>query len=525
MPAADSGYAAGVVTTAVRETGRKYEIADGAELPRWSGLSGADGLDGPEEQELEVVYYDTDGLRLAGAGVTLRRCGAGDESAWHLSLPLGDGRHDEVRVGDRRAGRRTRARAPRPPSELLALTRVFTRGAAVAPVAELSTARRRWRLTDGRGRLLVEVLDDRASARTLDASNSSTSWRELGVELGEHGDPGLLVRLERRLLDAGVRPSDAPPDLVRVLGDRLPASAPVPRPGRKAELADVVLAYLHEQAEAIHRGDPLVRQDVPDAVHKMRVATRRMRSALQAYGRVVDRAATRGLTDELKWLAGVLGTARDLEVLRARFTGAVDDVPDDLVLGPVRARFTRYFSGREDDAHRELVAVLDGDRYLALLDAIDALLADPPLTRHAHRAARRALPALVGRAHRRAARHMREADRHPQGPERDTELHEARKAAKRLRYATEAAVPVLGAPAEKLVKRVKDFQQLLGDHQDAVVARPVLREIAAQAHLDGENGFTYGLLHEQETGGTRLSESEVDDVWRALHRRARKLTG
>ena len=70
-----------------------------------------------------------------------------------------------------------------------------------------------------------------------------------------------------------------------------------------------------------------VRQDVPDAVHQMRVAIRRMRSALQAYGGIVDRAATRKLTDELRWLAGVLGEARDLEVLHVRFTHAWTSCP------------------------------------------------------------------------------------------------------------------------------------------------------------------------------------------------------
>jgi CHAD domain-containing protein len=77
------------------------------------------------------------------------------------------------------------------------------------------------------------------------------------------------------------------------------------------------------------------------------------------------------------------------------------------------------------------------------------------------------------------------ADRLPPGDERDTEWHEARKAAKRLRYAGEAAAPALGKPAKKLVKRVKQVQELLGDHQDAAVARPVLREIGIAAHWTG----------------------------------------
>jgi len=505
------------MATTVRETERKYEAGDGVELPGWAGLAGVEGLAGPEEQTLEAVYYDTPDLRLAGAGVTLRRRRGGDDAGWHLKLPLGGDSRDEVRVGGGREGRRT------PPADLVALTRVFTRGEGLAPIAELSTRRRRWRLTDNDGRLLIEVVDDHVSAHTLGASTSALRWREVEVELAGHGDPGLLDRVERRLLKAGVRRSDARSKLARVLGERLPAPASTPRLDRKTPVGEVVLAYLREQAEAIQWGDPAVRQEAPDAVHQMRVAIRRMRSALQAYGRVIDRSATRDLTSELKWLAGVLGDARDLEVLHARFTHAVQMLPDELVLGPVQARLTRFFAGRDADAHAALIAALDSDRYLALLAAIDRLLADPPLTRRAHATARRELPALVGRAHRRVAAHVEVADRLTAGDERDLQWHEARKASKRLRYAAEAAAPVLGKPAKRLVKQIKHVQELLGDHQDAVVARPVLREIGIAAHLDGENGFTYGMLHQQQTEAGRLHEGDITPAWKELRRSVRNL--
>src|SRR6185295_19941851 len=100
----------GAVTTVVRETERKYELADGVELPGWDGLVGVEALVGPEEQALEAVYFDTEDLRLARAGVTLRRRRGGHDAGWHLKLPVrgdsgGDSR-DEIRVGDARALRR-----------------------------------------------------------------------------------------------------------------------------------------------------------------------------------------------------------------------------------------------------------------------------------------------------------------------------------------------------------------------------------------------------------------------------------
>ncbi|NEB75873.1 CHAD domain-containing protein, partial [Streptomyces sp. SID14478] len=101
------------------------------------------------------------------------------------------------------------------------------------------------------------------------------------------------------------------------------------------------------------------------------------------------------------------------------------------------------------------------------------------------------------------------------GTERDLALHEARKAAKRARYAGEAARPALGKPAKKFAKRMKRVQSLLGEHQDSVVAREALRGIGIQAHAAGETAFTWGLLHGQEQAAGADSERELPRVWAA----------
>lgn len=121
--------------------------------------------------------------------------------------------------------------------------------------------------------------------------------------------------------------------------------------------------------------------------------------------------------------------------------------------------------------------------------------ADPPFTPQADRPAVKVLPPLVRRAHRRLEQTTR---RIACAPDPDPAVHKARKAAKRARYAAEIAVPVLGGTARRQVARMKRLQEILGDHQDSVVARNVLLEIAADAHRNGENTFTYGLLYERE---------------------------
>jgi CHAD domain-containing protein len=507
------------MTTTIREVERKYDASEATYLPEWPELVEFGSPAGPDDEVLRATYFDTEDLRLLRAGLTLRHRTGGEDAGWHLKLPAGPDARDEVRLA---------AGAPRkgspPPAQLRALTRSVTRGAVLAPVATITTARRRWRWTDESGRAVLEVVDDRVTAQRTGAGAAPEAWRELEVELGVDADPALLDRLDHVLADAGVRRSGSTSKLGRVLGGP-PSAEPRPRTedlDAGSSIGDVALAYLGEQADAIARLDPAVRRDVPDAVHQMRVATRRMRSALQAFGTVVDRDRTREVADELKWLGAVLGNARDLEVLRARISDAVAALPVEDVLGPVQARVTRFFAGREGAARGELLAALDGDRYLALLQGMDRLLADPPLTPGASRRARKALPDVLGRAERRIARHMRAAG--ADGPDRDVELHEARKAGKRLRYAAEAAEPVLGKGAGRVVTRVKEFQDVLGEHQDMVVARPLLRELAVGAYLDGESPFTFGVLYGREETQGHLPEREVAEQWRGVRRALKRAT-
>jgi CHAD domain-containing protein len=313
--------------------------------------------------------------------------------------------------------------------------------------------------------------------------------------------------------------------LGRVLADRVPSAAPRPVADPDATAAAVVLAYVTEQAETIRATDPLVRRDAPDAVHAMRVACRRMRSSFQSFRALLDRGRTDDLVTELRWLAGELGAARDLEVQEARITADVARLPAELVMGPVAAQITRFFATRRASAGETATAALDSDRYLALLDAIDALLADPPVTDEAAQPAVVALPTLIGKAVKRTRRHLKAAHSHPPGHERDLELHEMRKAGKRLRYAAEVSQPALGKPAKKLVKAVKELQELLGEHQDSYVARDLLRELGAAAATEGGNGFAFGWLLRDEQARAEGIEDDVDVAWAKVRKRAGAVTG
>ncbi len=485
------------MATSVTETERKYEAPSDASLPDLTGITGV--ATGPEEFDLEATYFDTEDYRLARAGVTLRRRAGGEDEGWHLKLPAGEDSRQEIRVPLGRA-------VKTPPKDLSSLVRAHTRGQDLGPVAEIRTNRRRWQLTNSTGELLAEVVDDVVTAQTMGSSTTTSSWREIEVELGDKGDRDLLDEVERHLGDAGIHPSSSKSKLSQVIGVKRDA---VPTTGKKSTAGEVVLAYLYEQRAALQNQDPRVRRNEDDAIHQMRVATRRMRSALQAFGKIVDREATRALTDELKWLAAVLGTSRDLEVLRARFEDALHALPPELVLGDVAARLTRHFAPLEAKAHKDSVAALDSKRYFTLLNDIDTLLTTPPLTKAAKGKAKEVLPRLVEKARHRLDVRVQAA---LQANNSDEPLHEARKAAKRLRYSAEVAEPALGKHAAALRKRAKDVQTLLGDHQDSVVARPVLLDLGR----GDENGFTYGLLYGAEVELAHKTEAALPALWQKL---------
>lgn len=510
----------------VRETERKYESVEppGAELiAALAAAAGGPGPAAPTRIDLSATYWDTADLRLLRSRLTLRRRVGGADAGWHLKLPAGADSREEVR--------RPLGRNRKPPAPLVALSRAAHRDAPLQPVAEIDAVRQEWTLTDAQGETVATVTDDRVTARILGAGSAGGTtvdtepleWAEIEVELAGAGTPEVLDRIEDVLLRAGVHRSAAPSKLSRVLAERVPPAPPRPVAGPDATAGQVLLAYVAEQAETIRATDPQVRRDTPEGVHDMRVACRRMRSSFQSFRPLLDRGRTDDLVVELRWLAGELGGARDLEVQEARIVADVAALPPELALGPVAAQTTRFFATRRASATATATAALDSDRYLALLDALDELLADPPLTDDAARPAVEVLPGLIGTAVRRARKHLRTAHAHPPGHERDLELHEMRKAGKRLRYAAEVSAPALGKTAKRLVDAVKELQELLGEHQDSYVARGLLRELGAVAAIEGGNGFAFGWLLRDEQARAEGVEADVDVAWKKVRRRARAL--
>jgi CHAD domain-containing protein len=497
------------MTVSATEKELKFDAASDLVLPGLDGLPGVARVEPPREDLLIAEYFDTADLRLLRAGITLRRRTGGEDAGWHLKLPAGAHTRTEIRLPLGEPDDQV-------PDELANLVRARTRQVSLRPVARLTTRRRTTTLVDAHGDALAEVADDEVTATRPEDSASDLHWREIEVELAGGSDQ-LLDAAAQLLRDCGLRPSAHSAKLQRVLGS-LPPRSPRPELTDCSPAYQLVIAYLAANAEELARLDPLVRRDEHDAVHQMRVATRRLRSALRTFGSVVSSDATAEVAGELQWLGSVLGQARDCEVQAERLQQQTADMGAELLLGPVSARIQAHFARAGSSAREAVLAALTSRRYDALLDALDGVIADPPLGPDAHKAAGRVLRASTLDSFAATRRRIRRARHAPPGYPRDVLLHRARRAAKRARYAAEAVTPVAGEDAEGFARQMKKVQSVLGEYQDTVVGSVLDRELGVEAHLAGENAFSYGVLYGRELARRRELGQAARRVWRHASR-------
>lgn len=480
------------MATSTIETERKYEAPPGTPPPDLRGLPLVAAQSTGAELLLDATYYDTASYDLTRAGITLRHRTGGVDAGWHLKVPS--------ESPDTRAELRLPAAPDIPsdiPPEFAELLTARSRGRALRPVATISTRRRSWTLSDEAGEPLAEVAFDEVTGKALDPPSVPSRWSEVEVELadGIRRDAGdrLLKAADRRLRSSGLLRSNRRMKLEAVLADAL-VEPERESPGASTSAGDVVLVYLNTQLEELLRQDLSVRRAEPDAIHRMRVGARRTRAALREFRRLFRGPRPEHVLNELRWLGEELGAARDEEVLRELLIAQLDELPVESVLGPVRARLGGHFAPRLADAERRVREVLDSPRYLELLDDLRDFIDNPPLTALAGKRAAGVLPGLVRRSQSRVKRRMTAARHVPVGNELDCALHDARKAAKRARYAAEAASLAFGRQPRKSAKALKQLQSTLGDHHDAVIAADALRSLGLRAHAEGESSYTYGVL-------------------------------
>ena len=438
------------------------------------------------------TYYDTAGRRLGRAGVTLRRRVESRTGLWQLKLPSEIGYELEERGGP--GG---------PPERFLRLLPALLRGGAtLEPVATLRT--RRAGVTVGTRADRIEVVIE--TVAVLEGRRVASTFAALEATVVA-GSGDRLAAIGKTLRKAGARRPGGRSKIAELLEPPLPEPAAADA-GALARLQEL----LADQYTAMLGNDPGVRLgEDAEALHQLRVATRRSRALLRAARGLVAGWWAEPLRAELAWLGGLLGPVRDLDVLLEHL-----DVEAAVLEGDDARAFRRLrkrLADERDDDRATLLHAMDEPRYYRLLDT---------LVRAGSAPAGDGEVSLTEIAEAAFARLRRAAKSLPKKPT-DDELHAVRIDTKRARYAAELAAPALGKAGARLVERAKDLQDVIGEHQDAVVAEARIRSLAERG--GGRTGLAAGRLVERQHARKRAARRAYPDAWRRLDKAGRAAFG
>jgi CHAD domain-containing protein len=397
------------------------------------------------------TYHDTPDRRLARSGVALRRRLENGTNTWEVELP--------------EAPRRVALAAPggpaEPPQLISDLLRAIVRDGELVEILTVQTRR------DG-SHDEVSLLEDNTVVEAF-----VREWRD--------DDPGL--------------------DVLRLPARQVPA--------KKASPHERIQVRIGEQYEEMLAHDPGARLgNEPEAVHKFRVAIRRLRSALRSARPMVDRVWADQLRAELDWLAQALGRVRDLDVLISHLEEEVAELPDDHEAGELL--LTKLRSKREA-AQQELVDTLSSDRYATLLARVEEAAAEPRWVGDE--------VSVEELARNDFERLDKAASKLGNAPSSES-LHRVRIRAKRARYSAEVAEPLVGKPARRFVSRAKKFQDVAGEHQDAVVAEQTLRGLVRS---EPQLTFVAGRLVERQGERGARARKDVRKALKKLRRAGKRI--
>lgn len=472
---------------------------------------------------LTATYYDTDDLRLARRGITLRRRSGGSDDGWHLKLP---NRSSEGSQLDRDEIAVPLTDNSEPPVELASLVSAFTRSKPLQRIGVLRTHRTVHALVledDVIGELCRDEV--RADVALPGAPTSPTQvFHEWEVEARSEAVDEVSKMVDA-LVGHGFAVSTSPSKLRQALGGSALAADPLAhneKPSRRRSARDDITYYLKEQVEVLLQQDHRIRLQLPDAIHRSRVAARRVRSALRTFSPLLDSESLAELRTDVVWAAGVLGSERDLDVIEIRLLTDLDDMSRGTISGTgsdraavdaVRALIERSLASRRDEAHKNIIESINSERWSLMLDQLVAVAHDPPTTSRSAKPAARVLPSLASKQWKslaERAKHLSDAD-----PAES--WHHARISAKRARYAAEACAPAMGREPARFAKALAEVTELLGNLQDTAISRAMVHEIA-DGVVDPDLVFVLGRLHAHEEAAAEQLRRDFPHVWKAAAR-------
>lgn len=444
------------------------------------------------------TYYDTVAYDLAHARITLRHRVERGEKTWQLKIPLKNDRQ-EVEASDDQT---------EPPASLRRLLMVHLGHRELLPVVTLRVWRTGLQIRPGRVPIAEIALD---SVSVEKNGTTVQRFREVEIEL-QQGDDDSLRTLEGQLREAGATDHDGRPKFFRALSLQTPAPAPQPDP--KAPVVEHVKWALAQHLGWLLAHDPGTRiGTATESLHQMRVGVRRVRAVLRTARPILLPAWVASLDQELDWLGEVLGPARDLDVQIAYFTEESTglDARDRRPLEP----FIMHLRSQRDAAQQVVLSELTSARYFELIRRLhqaaqEPSLIDSPLT----------VRQLAGQAFKK----LRKAIGRLRPSPSDTALHTIRIKTKRARYAAELAQGSVGKPAGRFIKSARAVQDLLGIHQDAILAERHIRRFVKYSS-GTRAGLVAGRMIERQHYRRQNVRRDMKPLFKALLKRGKKAWG
>jgi inorganic triphosphatase YgiF len=512
-----------------QEIEAKLLVASERDLRRLAGLTelGPYRLSARPTQRLRTIYLDTAGFALARAGIALRL--RRDGATWEATAKWEGTVADEVHARPELTVS-LNGGPPLPftlPAGPLAthLTAIVA-GRALYPFVVTEMQRRRFDvLAAGARAPLAELALDRVHLLAPRERRPRGSYWEVEIELRHGGRRELsrLIRLLRQHVD--LQPS-VQSKLARavgaVYGEPIRRDAP-PDPVTADDTTELAARKVMARHLAkLRQNDPRTRlgRD-PEALHDMRVATRRLRAAVRAFRPGMLKRLRHYLSEELTWLGRLLGAVRDLDVQLqhlASYTAAQPAEGRDLLHG-----FRGYLEAERRARRGEMLAALDSPRYLRVLVEIEAFARGDARLHSYKRSAHELVAAMGRRSIQKALERLLKDGGDITPAAAPEELHALRIRAKRTRYLLEFLRELTGREGKRLVKQLVRLQDELGAHQDAIVAIANVRRYLAHAgdELGTATLVALDALIDAHQQRARSARRAFEEAWRPFAARRR----
>ena len=385
---------------------------------------------------------------------------------------------------------------------------------------QIRTDRRRYRVVSPEGAQIELAFDTSSfSLRGLHKPRRTQKLHELEAEILD--GPATALESLASSLTTLFDYSPSPTSKFEVALERLKVALPSKKPPEKLKVCledrlDLAVSkILTYQLQRFREQLPGVRRDIDtEFVHQARVATRRMRSALRLFHDALPETTALYLEEELRWLGGMFGAVRDLDVFflnLARFEGQMKYFP-----GKKKKAFETWVERHRRVPLKALHEALESTRYRNLERRLTQFLERPlpvrPRAPLAVKPVREVAPmvitekfeAVIAQGHRVLAKPKLK------------QFHRLRIQMKKLRYAAEFMAPAYDGGLDPFIERTVEIQDCLGELQDTVFTGGFVESLLDDWKgklVDPDLVFILGEIYQLQGEIARVRQEMFGKIW------------